>query len=106
MTCHGFPLRTCVGAGRCAIGVVAPYSCTWERPGGAHACKLTHCLAPRRPIKAQAMRLASWAPVLGGCGDAPAEVLEILDDGRGGMARMRWDPARGEAVREPVPGVG
>jgi len=41
-----------------------------------------------------------------GCGDAPAEVLEILDDGRGGMARMRWDPARGEAVREPVPGVG
>jgi hypothetical protein len=41
-----------------------------------------------------------------GCGDAPAEVLEILDDGRGGMARLRWDPARGEAVREPVPGVG
>ena len=35
----------------------------------------TLCLAPRRPIKAQAMRLSSWAPVLMGAGMAALHAL-------------------------------
>jgi hypothetical protein len=40
-----------------------------------------------------------------GCGGRAPEVLEILDDGAGGISKLRWDAERKKVVREPVEGA-
>jgi len=40
-----------------------------------------------------------------GCGGHAPEVLEIMDDGAGGISKLRWDAERQKVVREPVEGA-
>jgi hypothetical protein len=40
-----------------------------------------------------------------GCGGHAPEVLEIMDDGAGGISKLRWDAERKKVVREPVEGA-
>ena len=40
-----------------------------------------------------------------GCGGYQPQVLEILEDGTGGISRLSWDAGEEKVVREPVPGA-
>ena len=49
--------------------------------------------------------VATGAAATRGCGGRAPEVLEILDDGAGGISKLRWDADRKKVVREPVEGA-